>query len=94
MSNMIAIQLRLRLMSAHSYGWWRHSYVENRRHEGFTKDDEYGKIRYGGDHFDEPSSDPQRSAVDILAEAPGHRLFNSADEVDSYVRTERGAWDR
>jgi hypothetical protein len=42
----------------------------------------------------ESSADPQRSAVDILAEAPGHRLFNSADEVDSYLRTERVEWDR
>ena len=42
----------------------------------------------------EPTSDSRRSAVDILAEAPGHRLFNSADEVDSYLRTERDEWDR
>ena len=42
----------------------------------------------------EPSSDSRRSAADILAEAPGHRLFNSADEVDSYLRTERDEWDR
>jgi hypothetical protein len=42
----------------------------------------------------EPASDMRRSAVDILAEAPGRRLFNTADEVDSYLRTERDEWDR
>lgn len=35
----------------------------------------------------------KRSALDILAEAPGHRLFKTADEVDSYVREERDAWE-
>ncbi len=34
-----------------------------------------------------------RSALDILAEAPGHRLFKSAEEVDAYIREERGSWD-
>ncbi len=36
----------------------------------------------------------RRSAVDILAEAPGKRAFKTADEVDEYVRTERDSWDR
>lgn len=36
----------------------------------------------------------RRSAADILAEAPGHRLFKTAAEVDEYLRTERDAWDR
>jgi len=36
----------------------------------------------------------RRSAVDILAEAPGHRLFKTAAEVDEYLRQEREAWDR
>ena len=35
-----------------------------------------------------------RSAVDILAEAPGQRLFRTAKEVDDYIREERAAWDR
>ena len=35
-----------------------------------------------------------RSALDILAEAPGHRLFKSAAEVDAYLRHEREAWER
>jgi hypothetical protein len=36
----------------------------------------------------------RRSAVDILAEAPGHRLFKTAEEVEDYLRKEREAWDR
>ena len=32
------------------------------------------------------------SAIDILAKAPGHRLFRDAVEVDSYLRAEREAW--
>lgn len=35
-----------------------------------------------------------RSSVDILAEAPGQRLFRTAKEVDDYIREERAAWDR
>jgi hypothetical protein len=41
-----------------------------------------------------PSATPRRSAIDILAEAPGHRLFKTAAEVDDYLRKEREAWDR
>ena len=36
----------------------------------------------------------ERSALDILAEAPGHRLFKSAEDVDSYLKEERASWDR
>ena len=39
----------------------------------------------------QPSS--RRSALEILAEAPGHRLFKSAEEVDEYLREERDSWD-
>lgn len=35
-----------------------------------------------------------RSALDILAEAPGHLLFKTADEVASYLEEERNSWDR
>jgi len=31
---------------------------------------------------------------DILAEAPGHLEFQTAEEVDAYIREERDAWDR
>ena len=35
-----------------------------------------------------------RSAVDILKEAPGQRLFKTAEEVEPYLRDERTSWDR
>jgi hypothetical protein len=34
-----------------------------------------------------------RSALDILAQAPKQRLFQTADEVDQYIRAERDQWD-
>ena len=37
---------------------------------------------------------PQRSAVDILAEGPGQRLFKTAADVDSYIQAERESWER
>ncbi len=40
------------------------------------------------------SASLQRSAVDILDEAPGHRLFKTAEEVESYLKDERASWDR
>jgi hypothetical protein len=39
------------------------------------------------------SSTASRSALDILAQTPKHRLFKNADEVDQYVRSERDQWD-
>ena len=36
----------------------------------------------------------QRSAVEILKEAPGQRLFETAEEVESYLKDERASWDR
>ncbi len=40
------------------------------------------------------SSTERRSVVDILAEAPGHRLFTTGKEVDDYIKEERASWDR
>ena len=40
------------------------------------------------------SSTERRSVVDILAEAPGHRLFKTGKEVDDYIKEERSSWDR
>ena len=37
---------------------------------------------------------PKRCALDILAEAPGHRLFKTAAEVNAHIREERESWDR
>lgn len=36
----------------------------------------------------------KRRAIDILAEAPGHLMFDTAEEVDAYIREERDSWDR
>ena len=35
----------------------------------------------------------RRSAIDILASAPGQRLFKTAAEVEEYLRAECDAWD-
>jgi len=34
------------------------------------------------------------SVVDVLDEAPGHLMFQTAEEVDAYLHEERDAWDR
>lgn len=34
-----------------------------------------------------------RSALDILAQTSGTRLFQTADEVDQHLRAERDQWD-
>ena len=36
----------------------------------------------------------KRSAVDILDEAQGQRLFKSAEDVESHLKNERASWDR
>jgi hypothetical protein len=36
----------------------------------------------------------RRSALDILAEAPGQRQFKTAEQVETYLREERQAWER
>ena len=36
----------------------------------------------------------QRSAIDILAEAPGHRIFKTEDAVNAYLESERESWER
>ena len=39
------------------------------------------------------SPTPRRSAVDILAESPGHRLFKTPQDVTDYLESERASWD-
>ncbi len=34
------------------------------------------------------------SALDLLAQAPGGRVFTTASEVKTYLAQERAAWDR
>ncbi len=37
---------------------------------------------------------PRRSAIDILAESPGQRLFKTAQDVTDYLESERESWER
>ncbi len=42
-----------------------------------------------------PTEEPRRrSVLNILAEAPGHRLFKTAEEVKEYLAEEKASWDR
>lgn len=40
-----------------------------------------------------PEPTQRRSAKEILAQSPGHRVFKTVEEVDAYFRTERDSWD-
>ena len=42
----------------------------------------------------EPGGAPHSSALEIIGALKGHRLFQSVEEVDRYLRQEREAWDR
>ena len=61
-------------------------YLGGRRPRGLRRESDE-VVRYS------PES-PRRSAVDILAEAPGQRVLQTAEEVESYLKEERAAWDR
>lgn len=41
---------------------------------------------------DEPDEE-RKSALDILAQAPGKRIFKIPEEVDTYIAEERASWD-
>ena len=41
----------------------------------------------------EPGS-PRPSAVDILNSAPGQRVFETAQDIDRYLKAERLSWGR
>ncbi len=36
----------------------------------------------------------KRHVLDILANLPGHQIFQSAEEVDAFIREERDSWER
>lgn len=44
--------------------------------------------------FPQESDAARRSVTDILAEAPGRLAFQTAEDVDAYIREERDAWER
>ena len=39
------------------------------------------------------SANEAASILDIVREAPGHRVFQSAEDVKQYLSTERTIWD-
>ena len=51
-----------------------------------------------GEHVDvfvtASSPTPRRSAIDILLESPGYRLFKTAQDVTDHLEAERESWDR
>lgn len=40
-----------------------------------------------------PVDTTKRSAMDILKDLPGHRIFHTAADVNTYVTEERETWD-
>ena len=36
----------------------------------------------------------RRHVIDIIKDLPGHLVFQTAEEVDAYIREERDSWDR
>ena len=40
-----------------------------------------------------PDATRRKPILDILAEAPGKTMFQTAEEVDSYIRSERESWE-
>lgn len=42
----------------------------------------------------ETSAFGRRRAADIIADFPGHLVFNTPEEVDAYIREERDSWER
>lgn len=43
---------------------------------------------------EDASSGESLNVLDVLRAAPGHVIFQTAEEVDRYLRSERDAWDR
>jgi hypothetical protein len=39
------------------------------------------------------ASTTKKSAMDILREASGHRIFKTAEDVETYLTEERDTWD-
>jgi hypothetical protein len=43
----------------------------------------------------EPVANGKRASIlDVLAQAPGHLAFKTAEEVDAYLQEERQTWER
>ena len=44
--------------------------------------------------FPQEAEVTRRSVTDVLAEAPGHLAFQTAEEVEAYLREEHDSWER
>ena len=44
--------------------------------------------------FPQEAEVTRHSVADILAEAPGHLAFQTAEEVEAYLREEHDSWER
>ena len=44
--------------------------------------------------FPQEAEVTRRSVMDVLAEAPGHLGFQTAEEVEAYLREEHDSWER
>jgi len=42
----------------------------------------------------EPAEGPRHSIADVLGQSPGGLVFQTAEEVETYIREERDAWER
>lgn len=44
--------------------------------------------------FPQEAEVTRRSIMDVLADAPGHLAFQTAEEVEAYLREEHDSWER
>jgi hypothetical protein len=40
-----------------------------------------------------PPNPPRRSVLEIIDSLKGHRLFETAEEADTYLQKERDSWE-
>jgi len=64
------------------------------KHYGFTEEELDFIINYDIKYRMGQEMLTQRSAIEVLNEAPGQLLFKTAEEVDAYIRAERESWER
>ena len=63
------------------------------KHYGFTDEELDFIINYDIKYRMGREMLTQRSAIEVLNEAPGQLLFKTAEEVDAYIRAERESWE-
>ena len=44
-------------------------------------------------HSEPSSKSPRRSALDIIREGPGQRIFKTPADVEEYLKSERASWN-